>query len=353
MSNQKNERIGYACAYTPLALLYAARYHPYRVLPLTESQDQAGLYLHDNLCPHVKRILDRAMSDDLPELQGMIFMNSCDAMRRLSDAWGKVRGNGRTILIDLPSISDKSAVRFFADELRRLARTLQQWSGNSFTDDLLREGTREYNRLSGALSALAKRAYKEGGQASLQEAYTMAATKSPEDALRFIEDLLPSTLPAKAVGQSPAIFLFGNILPDKDAFDLFQSCGVRIVGEDLCTGSRLFQAIEIAEGEDLYLGMARAILSRKPCARTFDPARPGQIAHDMIESAKACNATGAICHTAKFCDPYLARLPYIREVFRKEGMPLLVLEGDCTMRSMGQHRTRIEAFIEMLGGETC
>ncbi|MGO9146767.1 MAG: 2-hydroxyacyl-CoA dehydratase, partial [Desulfomonilia bacterium] len=59
------------------------------------------------------------------------------------------------------------------------------------------------------------------------------------------------------------------------------------------------------------------------------------------------------CHTAKFCDPYLARLPYIREVFRKEGMPLLVLEGDCTMRSMGQHRTRIEAFIEMLGGETC
>jgi benzoyl-CoA reductase/2-hydroxyglutaryl-CoA dehydratase subunit BcrC/BadD/HgdB len=69
----------------------------------------------------------------------------------------------------------------------------------------------------------------------------------------------------------------------------------------------------------------------------------------MIESAKACNAAGAICHTAKFCDPYLARLPFIREVFRKEGMPLLVLEGDCTMRSMGQHRTRIEAFIEMLG----
>ena len=349
MSSPKNEMVGYACAYTPLALLYAAGYHPYRVLPLTECQDQAGLHLHDNLCPHVKRILDRAMGSDLPELKGMIFMNSCDAMRRLSDAWVKVRGNDKTILIDLPSISDKSAVRFFADELRRLGGTLQQWSGNSITDDLIREGIQEYNRLSAGLSTLARRVYKEGGQTSLQEAYIAAATKSPEDALRFVEDLLSGMLSAKAAGQSPAIFLFGNILPDKDAFDLFQACGVRIVGEDLCTGSRLFQPIEITEGEDLYQGMARATLSRKPCARTFDPARPGQIAHDMIESAKACNAAGAICHTAKFCDPYLARLPYIREIFRKEGMPLLVLEGDCTMRSMGQQRTRIEAFIEMLG----
>ena len=349
MSNQTNEHIGYACAYTPLALLYAANFHPYRVLPITECQDQAGLYLHDNLCPHVKRILDRAMAGDLPGLKGMIFMNSCDAMRRLSDAWVKVRGKDRTILIDLPSISDKSAVRFFAEELRRLAGTLEQWSGNPLTHDLIGEGIREYNRLSAALSILAKRAYKEGGQASLQEAYTAAATKSSADALRFIDSLLSGTSPAKAAVWSPAIFLFGNILPDKDAFDLFQSCGVRIVGEDLCTGSRLFQPIEIPEGEDLYLGMARAILSRRPCARTFDPDRPGKIAHDLIERAKACNATGAICHTAKFCDPYLARLPYIREIFRKEGMPLLVLEGDCTLRSMGQQRTRIEAFIEMLG----
>jgi benzoyl-CoA reductase/2-hydroxyglutaryl-CoA dehydratase subunit BcrC/BadD/HgdB len=269
-------------------------------------------------------------------------------MRRLSDAWAKVRGD-RTILVDLPSTTDSHAVGFFAEELRRLGGTLRQWSGNPLTDDFIREGIQEYNRLSGALSTLAARVYKEGGQASLQEAYTTAATEPLADAIRFVEVLLGGDMPAKGAGQSPAIFLFGNILPDRDTFDLFHACGVRIVGEDLCTGSRMFQSIEIPEGEDLYPGLSRAILNRKPCARTFDPARPGRIAFDMIESAKACNATGAICHTAKFCDPYLARLPFIREVFRKEGMPLLVLEGDCTMRSMGQHRTRIEAFIEMLG----
>jgi benzoyl-CoA reductase/2-hydroxyglutaryl-CoA dehydratase subunit BcrC/BadD/HgdB len=51
----------------------------------------------------------------------------------------------------------------------------------------------------------------------------------------------------------------------------------------------------------------------------------------------------------KFCDPYLARLPAVRAELKQAGLPLLVLEGDCTLRSLGQHRTRIEAFVEMLG----
>ncbi|HPS94775.1 MAG TPA: hypothetical protein PK600_09950 [Deltaproteobacteria bacterium] len=61
MSSPKNEMIGYARSHTPLALLCAANYHPHRRRPLTERQDRAGLHLNDNLCPQVKRILDRAM----------------------------------------------------------------------------------------------------------------------------------------------------------------------------------------------------------------------------------------------------------------------------------------------------
>lgn len=81
MSSPKNEMIGYARSHTPLSLLYAANYHPHRRRPLTECQDRAELHPHDNLCPHVKRILDRAMGDDLSEHKGRIFMNCCDATR--------------------------------------------------------------------------------------------------------------------------------------------------------------------------------------------------------------------------------------------------------------------------------
>jgi len=33
---------------------------------------------------------------------------------------------------------------------------------------------------------------------------------------------------------------------------------------------------------------------------------------------------------------------------KRAGFPLLLLEGDCTLRSIEQQRTRIEAFVEML-----
>ena len=38
----------------------------------------------------------------------------------------------------------------------------------------------------------------------------------------------------------------------------------------------------------------------------------------------------------------------ILEALRQAGIPLLLLEGDCSLGSIEQQRTRIEAFIEML-----
>jgi benzoyl-CoA reductase/2-hydroxyglutaryl-CoA dehydratase subunit BcrC/BadD/HgdB len=85
--SKKRERIGFTCAYTPLALIDAAGFSPVRLLPLTDAPDQAGSVLHENLCPLVKKIIDRALFGDLPAISGLVVMNSCETMRRLADAW--------------------------------------------------------------------------------------------------------------------------------------------------------------------------------------------------------------------------------------------------------------------------
>jgi benzoyl-CoA reductase/2-hydroxyglutaryl-CoA dehydratase subunit BcrC/BadD/HgdB len=155
----------------------------------------------------------------------------------------------------------------------------------------------------------------------------------------------PEAPPAAGV----PVFLFGNVLPDPGALALFESCGLRLAGDDLCTGSRLLQPIGGAAGGDPFVALARGLLERPPCARTIDPARPGRLAGLAVAAARSCGARGVVCHTAKFCDPYLARLPAVRAALREAGFPVLTLEGDCTLRSLGQQRTRIEAFVEMLG----
>lgn len=343
--------IGYACAYTPLVLIHAAGYTPYRILPISACPDQAGQLLHDNLCPHVKRILDRAIGEDLPDLAGVVFINSCDAMRRLCDAWRHVRPDDNISLLNLPATSDDAAVAFFANELTRLIESLAQWSGRRIKNSDLKVSIEQYNALCDLFARLREQHRQgklSGGSTAVQILYNTAMTAPFEKSLTRLKQALADPLSKAPESDGVPVFLFGNVLADPEAFSLFESCGARIIEDDLCTGSRQFTPIELNRNNDLILQISKCLLTRPACARTFDPARPLKMAADILTRAQASGARGAIGQTIKFCDPYLDRLPMVREALRRAGMPLLLLEGDCTLRSIEQQRTRIEAFIEML-----
>ena len=343
--------IGFACAYTPLALIDAAGFVPYRVLPLGDFPEQAGSLLHENVCPYVKKILDRAMAGDIPELAGMVFMNSCDTMRRLADAWSISRPDDRIIVVDLPATQDEGSVHYFSQEIRRLAEVLPGWGGCEMTDGKIENSITRYRDLSAAFELLGERVRCgkfPGGWKTLQEIYNQSLTSPVEKTLAHIKRLLGEPEPAVKEEEGVPVYLMGNVLPDPEALAMIEACGAHIVADDLCTGSRMHAPMDPDGAEDVFLGLAQSLLYRQPCARTFDADEPLGIARETAERAKAADARGVIAHVMKFCDPYLARIPYIKEAFREAGIPLLVLEGDCTLRSLGQFSTRIQAFIEML-----
>ena len=350
----KSKLIGFTCAYTPLALIEAAGYVPFRVLPMGEPPDQAGSLLHDNLCPHVKRILDLAFAGDIPDMAGMVFINSCDAMRRLADAWERVRPNDPVIRMELPTTVDDNSVSYLGGEIAALANTLSGMNGRPVDQERIRAAIARYAELSAMLEklkSLINSGVLRGGSPRIQKLYNRASTEPIGQLLRELSRMISDEPKHVAsAGDSVPVLLFGNVLPDPEAFSLFESCGALIVDDDFCTGSRLFSSAgqSMDETEDIFVQLAKAILSQPPCARTFDPDHPGKIARDILSRASACGARGVIGHTLKFCDPYLARLPAVRDTFRDAGFPLLLLEGDCTLRSIGQQRTRIEAFIEMM-----
>jgi benzoyl-CoA reductase/2-hydroxyglutaryl-CoA dehydratase subunit BcrC/BadD/HgdB len=351
MSQEAKRLIGHACSYTPTPLIHAAGFDPYRVLPMGNSPDRAGQMLHDNLCPHVKRILDRAMDNDLPDLYGMVFMNCCDAMRRLSDAWRAVRPDHQVTLVDLPVQTGETSATFFAGQIERLSQTLSEWSGQPFSHTDASASIAKFDEMAELLEALSNRAHTgrlDGGSSRLQDLFNRAATEPIDRTLKLLRTVVDEPELQAPERNGVPVYLFGNVLPDPDAFALFRSCGVQIAGDSVCTGLRAFSRIGHDDSEEVFTRLARGLLNQPRCARTFDPSRPGQIAADVLAEARACNAKGVIAYTMKFCDPYMSRLPAIRNALREFGLPLLLLEGDCTMRSMGQQRTRIEAFVEML-----
>ena len=346
-----SKKMGYTCAYTPLALIDSAGYTPYRILPMSECPDQAGQLLHDNLCPHVKRILDRVIDKDLPELNGVVLMNSCDAMRRLADAWERVRPADGIILLDLPATADDAAVAFFAGELTRLTESLSEWSGRNITDSDIETSIQQYNQLPPLFAKLRDRLRQgklAGGSTRMQTLYNEAMMTHFAKSARSLKQALAEPESTDPESDGIPVFLFGNVLPDPEAMTFFESCGARIIEDDLCTGSRLFAPMELGKNQDLLLQISRSLLTRPPCARTFDPGQPLKMAEDILTRTRTSGARGVIGQTIKFCDPYLDRLPAVRETLRQAGIPLLLLEGDCSLRSIEQQRTRIEAFIEML-----
>jgi len=347
------KKIGFTCAYTPVPLIEAAGFSPFRIFPETKAPDQAGHLLHDNLCPHVKKVLDRALENDLPELEGMVFINSCDTMRRLADAWQVARPDDKIILIDLPSGMNSLSLDFLSKEYERLSRTLFKWNDETLDPEIISQKIKkkisQWNLLADSIKKIeAKMTQKffPGYASSLQQIINTAATQSIDQALAMAKSKIEPENPCKSL--TAPIFVFGNLLFDPKVYDLFEEWNVQVAGTDFCTSSRFVTQVEQGPDDNIFRSLADSYLKQTPCARTMDTTMPGSIAQRIVERAKQTNAKGVIGFTLKFCDPYLARIPMIRQALQNESIPFLMLEGDCTTGSMGQQQTRIEAFTEML-----
>ena len=279
-------------------------------------------------------------------MAAMVFVNSCDAMRRLYNAWVELDGPDRVFLLDLPTCPDDRAVAYLEGRLEALSDGLRAREGGPRMD--LEEAVALYDRLYTSLDRASERAAEGWWTRSMLQGWVnRAVCEPPEEIVEALDRALAESTAPVAEAAGVPLMLFGNVLHDPGAADLIESCGARVVADDLCTGSR--QLTWVGEGEGLAVRrLARALLDRPICARTMIHDDRDALSGQVLEIAREAGVRGAIAHVLKFCDPYLLRLPDIRAAFREAGMPLLVLEGDCTLRSLGQQRTRIEAFVEML-----
>lgn len=78
----------------------------------------------------------------------------------------------------------------------------------------------------------------------------------------------------------------------------------------------------------------------------FTP-NPDRLKH-IEEMANTYKADGVIHYGLQFCQPYLMEAILVTEALKKKGIPTLQIETDYTMEDVGQLKTRIESFIEML-----
>jgi benzoyl-CoA reductase/2-hydroxyglutaryl-CoA dehydratase subunit BcrC/BadD/HgdB len=57
-----------------------------------------------------------------------------------------------------------------------------------------------------------------------------------------------------------------------------------------------------------------------------------------------------ITFTERFCDPTLYDSVHLRDMLIKDGIPITVIDYENPTQEIGRIKTRVEAFIESMGG---
>ena len=141
--------------------------------------------------------------------------------------------------------------------------------------------------------------------------------------------------------------LIGSESDDLGFLHLTESLGANLVIDDHCTGSRYFWN-EIIPEEDRLAAIAQRYIQRPLCPQK-DLVERRRLPH-ILQLVKDYKVHGAILIQQKFCDPHGYDLPVIKSLLKSHNIPTLELETDITI-PVGQFRTRVEAFIEVLRQE--
>lgn len=124
--------------------------------------------------------------------------------------------------------------------------------------------------------------------------------------------------------------------------------GAAVVCEETCTGTRYFENL-VSEAGNTVDEQIDALAERymKTHCACFTPNK--ERIDDIIRLAHENKIDGVIHTNLKFCTIYDVERRDIERALKAAGIPVLSLETDYTDTDAEQLRTRIGAFLEMLG----
>lgn len=338
---------GYLCPYAPVELLHAAGFTPVRLMQLSGAVALANAHLPSFACALVRTITERMLSGELDFLEGVLFVHTCDTMQCAADIWRMAQPRFAVLNFSLPSVlGEASAHTYLLSELHRLASVLQSASGVQVTERTLRASIAIYNEQRRLLAAL----YEHRRRLPVHQFWplTLASMVTPvEGHNTTLGEALREAQEKTDVAQGPGVVLVGAVLDDMAIPQLIVELGGQVVGDDLCTGNRYFDVLA-DEQKEPYAALAERYLQRPPCPAKHDAARPH--AQRLVDQVRRSRARGVVFVLPKFCDPHAFDYVPLARALADVGVPHLSIETDVTLPA-GQLRTRLQAFLEMLGDD--
>jgi len=338
----------YACSYVPVEIIVASGLSPLRLIPKGRCSEADGA-IHPNTCCFVRSLLADLIEGNHPDAGIMVFANSCDAMRKLSDIVPDFARLSPAVCMDIPKKKDRASVKFFASELRRLAREIERKvPGTSVTKTGLNRAIRECNRVRLAVKEVF--AMQAGTPFTIRGSDVMPLVLQREylGSAGIAEGIKRSSRAlSKSLGpvEGPGILLTGSQVVSPEIVEMIEGAGARLTGFDTCFGLRHYETLVREENREPFEAIAERYLMRPPCARMEGVREQAEYLKDL---AARTGADGVVISAVKYCDQLFYQLPLLKEGVEDTGLPVLILENDYEWSGAGRVRIMIEAFVEMI-----
>jgi benzoyl-CoA reductase/2-hydroxyglutaryl-CoA dehydratase subunit BcrC/BadD/HgdB len=292
------------------------------------------------------------LQEEFRFVDGVIFAAGCDHLRRLYDNWCFYLSPDFILIIDVPHLIEDDALEWYRDELERLHSEITTHFKLSMDTTLLWQAIEKTNATRRLLRAIDSLRRGESSRLTGHEMHQISlfASSTPKNqANRVLEEVLES-LTKRSLPRSyrARVLLIGSHLDDPSFIELIEETGALVVADSFCCGLRdQLEPVDEDRRQDPYLALSRRYLNRISCPRMYAdyPRRLGK----LLEMAKEANVDGVILEHLKFCETWGVDSNMLFRNFRDHGIPTLRLERDYRPSSVGQIRTRVQAFIESLG----
>lgn len=334
--------IGYTCIYVPEELILAGGFQPYRIFT---DKNVESRFMPSFICPTARAILNNIFNIK-DNLEAIVISHTCDPMWRLYDIV-KRKVEKPTFLLRIPHNIDDLAKKFFLNELNRLREFIEKISGEKIYNDQVIEAVELCNHIRAILRNLYIK-NKKTPKLSSYELFSIIFAATTLEKEGYLETIKKLNILNRPRIDGIRLHVSGSSLFNLELFKLIDECGGLVVSDDLCTGSRYLDIdIRISDNNNIIKDLSDGYLERPPCPAIHPiTARLNYIR----ESVASSNIKGVIVSSTSSCDPMLYDYVHIRDMLKKSGIRVALIDYENVSREKDRIKSRIKAFIESIGG---
>ena len=358
--------IGYMCLLAPTELILAADAIPIRVNSGWYDTAKLGdRVVPVEVCPVVRSTIGAKMIGLSPYLElsdALINVLTCDGITKL----GEILSDYKPVwTMTIPRVKDSAqSLRLWNDEIKTTKSQIETLTGNKIDRKKLRSAIELTQKATKAFRRLQE--IRKGAPVIMgRDAMLVNQTYMWDDIKRWTEktealcDELEKRVQKKMWAcppDTPRVMVTGTpmIWPDNWKLPTLIEEGTPqgvLVADELCSSERLlYDPVGVDEWNmnDMYnaIGERYLMASTCPCFTSAD-GNEDRI-NWLLNKIKEWNIQGVIYYVHRGCMLYAMEYTRVKKVLDSINVPVYYLDTEYTREDVGQMKTRVEAFLEML-----